>query len=712
MSKTKPQKYRAQDIQVLEGLDPVRKRPGMYTDTASPDHLAREVIDNSVDEALAGHAKRIGVTLHEDGALSVEDDGRGMPVDKHPKHRKSGVELILSTLHAGAKFGGGQYEFSGGLHGVGVSVVNALSSALEVEIRRDGIVYHIGFEHGEKTNDLSKVDKCAKKETGTWLRFLPEPKYFDTSKFDVRRLKELLRAKAVLCPGLRVEWRDEKKQDETVWEYSDGFADYLADHCPKGAATILKDAWILHHRFEKDDAKLDCAMQWIPGGVDLCAESYVNLVPTAQGGTHVNGLRAGALEAVREYCEFRKLAPKTLKIGAEDVFAHCAWLLSVQMSSPQFTGQTKEKLSSAECAPMITGVVRNEFSAWLHKHTEEGDQLAKMIIQTAADRRAQSRSVARKRPASGAVLPGKLSDCSGSDVERSELFLVEGDSAGGSAKQARDRRYQAILPLRGKILNTWESSAKEAMQSNEISDIAAAIGVAPGEPLDNDKLRYGRVCILADADPDGLHIATLLCALFLRHFPQLIEQGRVYVAMPPLFRIEQGGEIHYAQDEAERDAKLRQLKGRAKPNVQRFKGLGEMNPQQLRETTMLPTSRRLVRLNIDGGSEDKLFDRLLKRAMASERGVWLEKHGNEAELAQRRMLPEENQQILASIKTRPTKSKSAPAKAKPAAAKTPPKAKLALRKPIAKGKKPASSKSKKAAPAKTKKPAAKQRRLV
>ncbi len=624
--------YNADAIEVLSGLDPVRRRPGMYTDTSRPNHLAQEVIDNSVDEALAGHANKVEVVLHHDGSLSVTDNGRGMPVDVHSEEGVPGVELILTRLHAGGKFSSKNYQFSGGLHGVGVSVVNALSLTLDVEIRRDGQVYHIGFENGEKTQSLKAVDTCGKRNTGTRVRFRPDPGYFDSPKFSLSRLRHLLRAKAVLCSGLEVTFLDEASGDKQEWLYENGLPDYLASSAD-GFETLPASPFS-GSMAAKTEA-VDWAVHWLPEGGEPVAESYVNLIPTAQGGTHVNGLRTGLLEGLREFCEFRNLLPRGIKLAPDDIWAHCAYVLSVKMQEPQFSGQTKERLSSRECAAFVSGVVKDAFSLWLNQHTQDAERLAELVIGQAQSRLRAAKKVARKKVTSGPALPGKLADCSGADTARSELFLVEGDSAGGSAKQARDREFQAIMPLRGKILNTWEVDSAEILASQEVHDIAVAIGVDPGS--DNlDGLRYGRICVLADADSDGAHIATLLCALFLKHFRPLVAKGHVYIAMPPLYRIDVGKEVFYALDEAEKQGVLDRIeaeKKRGKVQVTRFKGLGEMNPLQLRETTMAPDTRRLVRLTLDDDqATDECLDMMLARKRAADRKAWLESKGNLAEV--------------------------------------------------------------------------------
>ncbi|MCF6336523.1 MAG: DNA topoisomerase IV subunit B [Gammaproteobacteria bacterium] len=625
-------KYDAASIEVLSGLEPVRKRPGMYTQTERPNHLAQEVIDNSVDEAIAGHASTIDVILSKDGSLQVSDDGRGMPVDIHPNEGIPGVEVILTKLHAGGKFSNKNYEFSGGLHGVGVSVVNALSKHLEVWVRRGGKEYNISFADGNKVSDLEEVGTVGKRNTGTTLQFWPDPRFFDSNKFSVPRLKHVLRAKAVLCPGLKVSFYEEKTDETSEWCYEDGLRDYLMDEL-QGQPTLPEDPFM--GSFAGNAEAADWAVLWLPEGGESVSESYVNLVPTAQGGTHVNGLRTGLTEAMREFCEFRNLLPRGVKLAPDDVWDKVSYILSVKMADPAFSGQTKERLSSRECAPFISGVVKDSFSLWLNQHTEQGEAIAELAIANAQSRLRAGKKVVRKKITQGPALPGKLADCSSSDPAQSELFLVEGDSAGGSAKQARDKEFQAIMPLRGKILNTWEVDASEVLGSQEVHDIAVAIGVDPGSDK-LDGLRYRKICVLADADSDGAHIATLLCALFLRHFHPLVQAGNVYIAMPPLYRIDVGKEVYYALDDAEKQGVLDRIaaeKTRGKVNVQRFKGLGEMNPKQLRETTLAPDTRRLVQLTIEPGDDThQMMDMLLAKKRASDRKAWLETKGDLAEV--------------------------------------------------------------------------------
>jgi topoisomerase-4 subunit B len=658
--------YNAASLEVLKGLDPVKRRPGMYTDTQRPNHLAQEVIDNSVDEAIAGFANRIEVTLHEDGSLEVSDNGRGMPTDIHPEEKISGVEVILLKLHAGAKFSNKDYRFSGGLHGVGVSVVNALSESLSVEIRRGGKKYQISFADGFKTADLEVVGSVGQRNTGTTIRFWPNPTYFDTVKYSLRRLRHVLRAKAVLCPKLTVVFKDRIKNETDSWYYEDGLRDYLSSSL-EGLSLIPEVPFV--GELEAEEEAVTWAVTWQPESNETITESYVNLIPTAQGGTHVNGFRSGLLASLREFCEFRKLLPRGLKLTADDIWERCSYILSVKMSDPQFSGQTKERLSSRQCAAMVSGAIKDAFSLWLNHNTEVGEQLAEMAMENARRRLKASKKVVRKKITSGPALPGKLADCVSQDPAATELFLVEGDSAGGSAKQARDRQTQAVMPLRGKILNTWEVESQAVLSSKEIHDIAVAIGVDPGSD-DLSGLRYHKICILADADSDGLHIATLLCALFLQHFKPLVANGHIHVAMPPLYRIDVAKKVFYALDDEEKSAILKRVAktSKAKANVQRFKGLGEMNPLQLRETTMAADTRRLVRLQlssneaaetvadteaeadacteagaegdtearaeaeVEAGAEAKaVMDMLLAKKRSADRRQWLEMEGDRAE---------------------------------------------------------------------------------
>jgi len=624
-------RYNAADIEVLSGLDPVKRRPGMYTDTSRPNHLAQEVIDNAVDEALAGHARTIEVSLYKDGSCEVSDDGRGMPVDIHPEEKIPGVELILTRLHAGGKFSNKNYTFSGGLHGVGVSVVNALSTLVEVHIKRDGAEHRITFRNGDRATPLEVVGSVGKKNTGTRVRFWPDPRYFDSPRINARALRHLLRAKAVLCPGLTVTLFDEATGERDTWRYEDGLRDYLKGEL---AGRELLPPELFSGSLKKETEAVDWAAAWIPEG-ELVQESYVNLIPTAQHGTHVNGLRTGLTDALREFCDFRNLLPRGVKLAPEDVWDRVAFVLSLKMTDPQFSGQTKERLSSRQAAGFIEGAAHDAFSLWLNQNVELGERIAQLAIERASARLKTEKQVVRKKVTQGPALPGKLADCISQDLSRTELFLVEGDSAGGSAKQARDKDFQAILPLRGKILNTWEVSSNSVLASQEVHDLAVAIGCDPGKD-DLTGLRYGKIIILADADSDGLHIATLLSALFLRHFPALVAAGHVFVAMPPLFRVDVGKQVFYALDEEEKRMLLEKIareKIKGQVNVTRFKGLGEMNPQQLRESAIHPDTRRLVQLTVDDGAQtEALMDMLLAKKRASDRKSWLEAKGDLASL--------------------------------------------------------------------------------
>jgi topoisomerase-4 subunit B len=624
--------YDASAIEVLTGLEPVRKRPGMYTSTDRPNHLAQEVVDNSVDEAIAGHATRIDVVLYKDGSLSVTDNGRGMPVDRHKGEGVSGVEVILTRLHAGGKFSNKNYSFSGGLHGVGVSVVNALSRKLEVYVRRGGKEYRMSFADGQKTSELKP--RGAAKGTGTTVHFWPDEKFFDSPKFNVPRLKHVLRAKAVLCPGLKINFQDEsdKKNDEQ-WYYEDGLKDYLLTELGK-IELIPEEPFV--GQFKSDEGEVNWAIVWAPDADPQILESYVNLIPTSQDGTHVNGFRQGLTDALRDFCEFRNLLPRGVKLAPEDVWGSTSYVLSVKLRDPQFSGQTKERLTSRDAATLVGGVTKDAFAVWLAQHVVDAERIANIAIESAQERMRVAKRVERKKVGTGPALPGKLADCLSTDLGMTELFLVEGDSAGGSAKQARNKEFQAIMPLRGKILNTWEVDPAHVLGSQEVHDIAVALGVDPGTAK-LDGLRYGKVCILADADSDGAHIATLLCALFVKHFKTLVAAGHVYVAMPPLFRIDVGQQVHYALDEEEKKATLERIQKenpRARPTITRFKGLGEMNPLQLRETVMDPNTRRLVQLEVrTGDNTNRVMDMMLAKKRAADRKDWLEKNGNKAEVA-------------------------------------------------------------------------------
>ena len=620
--------YDASSIEVLTGLEPVKKRPGMYTETERPNHLIHEVMDNSVDEAVSGYATQINVVLHPDGSVSVEDNGRGIPVDIHPKEGVTALEVILTKLHAGGKFSNDSYQFSGGLHGVGVSVVNALSSSFEVWIKRDGKHYYMAFSSSIKTGNLEVIGEVGKRNTGTLIKFTPNTKYFDSVKFSISQLRHNLRSKAVLCPGLEVNFDNQMDNTKDKWLYQDGIKDYLQATLD-GLDCLPSTPFVASFKSKED--QLDCALTWTENNANVTTESYVNLIPTIGGGTHVNGLRSGLTDALKEFCEFRKLIPKNIKLTPDDVWQKIAFVLSIKILDPQFSGQTKERLSSRECASFVSGVVKDSFSLWLNQHTDIAEKIAELAILNAQSRLKSSKKVVRKKIVSGPALPGKLSDCISSDLDQTEVFLVEGDSAGGSAKQARDKEYQAILPLRGKILNTWEVDSAQVLESNEIHDISVAIGLEP-DSNDLSGLRYGKICILADADSDGAHIATLICALFVKHFPKLVKEGHIYIAMPPLYRIDAGKQVFYALDNKEKNAiekKLIKENKRQKIQVQRFKGLGEMNPKQLRETTMQPDTRRLIQLTLNNPLQvNQKMDMLLSKKRAPDRKSWLETKGN------------------------------------------------------------------------------------
>ena len=625
--------YDSKAIEVLSGLDPVKKRPGMYTDTSCPNHLIQEVLDNSGDEALSGHCKRIKVNLYKDNSVEVSDNGRGMPVDVHPEHKLTGVELIMCKLHAGAKFSGEDYGFSGGLHGVGVSVVNALSTKLNVKIKRDSKEYEINFSAGDKDNDLKSIGDVGATNSGTTIRFYPDKQYFETLEINKKSLKHLLKAKAVLCPGLQIDYFDEKKNERIKWIFDEGLSDYLDEF--SGCNEKLLDETIILSK-TSDDQALDVAVNWTEeASNNLLKETYVNLIPTALGGSHLNGFKSGLLEAIKEFCDYRNLIPKGIKINSDDILANCIFVISSKLKNPQFAGQTKERLDSKDHMSFVSSSTKDSLSIWLNQHTEEGEKIADLAIAAAQKRIKSSTKVDRKKTFKGPALPGKLSDCNCDNIEESELFLVEGDSAGGSAKQARDRRFQAIMPLRGKILNTWDLESADIIKSQEIKDLATAIGSLPGD-TDISNLRYGKICILADADSDGLHIATLLCALFLRHYKNLVTSGKIFVSMPPLYRIDAAKEVFYALDENEKESIVKKIKkqnSKIKIDIQRFKGLGEMNPSQLRETVMKPESRRLVQLTLSSSDNaNSVFDLLLSKKRAPDRKEWLEKKGNLAEI--------------------------------------------------------------------------------
>ena len=624
--------YTSQNLEVLTGLDPVRRRAGMYTDTQRPNHLAQEVIDNSVDEALAGFAKNITVILHADNSLSVEDDGRGMPTDIHPEFNQSGIEIILTKLHAGGKFSTDNYQVSGGLHGVGISVVNALSHKVAVTVWRNGEEFRMDFADGEPVAPLAVAPSSNKKKRGTKVQFWVNEKYFDSPKFSIKQLKHHLKAKAVLSAGLTITFINEIDGETDVWQFDNGLSQYLTEQLADNI-TLPELPYVFDYTAKQGErAGLNFAICWNGEGGQTVQESYVNLIPTIQGGTHVNGLRTGITEALREFCELHNLLPRNVKITADDVWDGVNYILSLKFSEPQFSGQTKERLSSREAVAVVQNFAKDGFSLWLNQNTEIAKQIAEIAISKAGSRLKTAKKVERKKITQGPALPGKLADCRGDLRDGAELFLVEGDSAGGSAKQARDRHFQAIMPLRGKILNSWEVSHDTVLASEEIHNIAIAIGVDPNSD-DLSELRYDKICILADADSDGLHIATLLCALFVKHFSAVVEAGHLFVAMPPLYRIDIGKDVEYALDNDELEAILKKVPKNKKAQITRFKGLGEMSAEQLRETTMNPDTRRFVQLDLDDPSiTDSIMDMLLAKKRAGDRKVWLEQKGDLADI--------------------------------------------------------------------------------
>ncbi len=620
--------YTAQSIEVLEGLDPVKKRPGMYTRTESPHHTACELIDNAADEAMNDYANEIIVTMHNDGSLSCQDNGRGMPVGIHPEHGITGIELILTRLHSGAKFSNKDYAFSGGLHGVGVSVVNALAKCLDVEVKLGGQKHHIKFSGGEVTSPLQVIGNVRSRDTGTLVKYLPDPQYFDEAAFQESELIKVLQSKAILCPGLTTVLRIEGTQAdaeprEHQWRYETGIATYLNDEV--GSDTILP-LKLITRKFESDMI-VEWALTWETNPhFTTLQESFVNVIRTPQGGTHENGFRAGILEAVKDFCELHQVLPRGIKLKVEDVCSQLHFVLSMKMPDPQFVGQTKERLSSRAASQFALSHARDAMSLWLNQNLNEANQLVVLFVEKAQARLRKAKTVTRAKPHQSIALPGKLVDCVEEDINYSELFLVEGDSAGGSARQARDKKTQAVMPLKGKVLNTWEVASEQVLASQSVHDIAVAVGVDPGSE-DISSLRYGKICILADADSDGAHIASLLCALFVRHFPELVRRGHIFIAMPPLYRIEFGKQVLYALDESEKDAHIKKIEaeGSKTINVIRFKGLGEMNAKQLRDTAMNPQTRRLVQLLMEDPSESiEKMDMLLAKKRAKDRKSWLE----------------------------------------------------------------------------------------
>ena len=650
--------YDESSFRVLKGLEPVRERPGMYTRTDSPAHIIQEVIDNAADEALAGSAKLIAVTVHRDGAVSVADDGRGIPVGLHPEEGVPVVVLAFTRLHAGGKFdkrvGNSAYAFSGGLHGVGVAVTNALSQRIEVEIKRDGKVHQIVFANGgERIGPLEVVGECGKRNTGTTVKVWPDAKYFDAPRIPSAELVRLLRSKAVLLPGVEVRLDVEQadgSSTRTQWHYPGGLEQYLGEQAGDSEPVAPLFTGEKYADSEDESFAIGEGAAWVFGWFDpaIPSESYVNLIPTVAGGTHEAGLRAGVFDAVKSFIEHHALLPRGLKLQQDDVCNRMSYVLSARLLDPQFQGQVKEKLNSREAVKLVAGMVRDPFEIWLNNHVEAGRAIAELAIRAATARQKSAKKVEKKKSSGVAVLPGKLSDCESEDIDENELFLVEGDSAGGSAKMARNKETQAILPLRGKVQNSWEIGAERLYANNEIHDIAVALGVeahSAGDAPDLSGLRYGKIIIMSDADVDGAHIQTLLLTLFFRHFPHLIEGGHIYVAQPPLYRIDvpaQGKKRParrlYALDEGELTATRDRLAQEGfKPEaieIGRFKGLGEMNPDQLRETTMDPATRRVLPVHVRAGMlEDtqRMFTLLMGKGEASGRRAWMEEKGDSVE---------------------------------------------------------------------------------
>ena len=613
--------YTASDIEILKGIEPVQKRPGMYTDTSTPNHLLQEVIDNCVDESIAGFCNNIDISVNKDGSFTVKDDGRGMPVDIHPEYKKSGVEVIMTNLHSGAKFSNKNYKYSGGLHGVGVSVVSALSETLTVNVERadDPDVYEIVFKNGLISKKLTKVSKTQKKSHGTTITFKPNSTYFDNDAIDMNRLHKLLEAKSILKPGLKIKIFDLKyRKEEKVYCHSGSLDTYLKNS--------LKDIDLLPKQpilveLDTDQFELTSTLCWHQDSNETIQDSYVNLIPTSDGGTHVNSLKSAVTDSIREFMTSHKLTPKNTKIIPDDIWKNTSYLLSIKISDPQFIGQTKNKLQSTSIGSKLTTQLKDRLELWLNNHSEISNAQMRSSI-APKKTKATTKSI---------ILPSRLSDCSSKDASANELFLVEGDSAGGSAKQARDRNFQAILPLRGKILNTWEVSSTKILESKEVQDISTSIGVKPGES-DLSKLRYEKICILADADSDGLHIATLLIALFVKHFPDLVLNEHIYVSLPPLYRLDFKNSVLYAISDEHMTEVLKQNKIKSsdpKLSITRFKGLGEMNPSQLRDTTLNPSSRKLLLLSLENKAKDmKLLNMMLSKKTSIDRKLWLEKKGN------------------------------------------------------------------------------------
>jgi len=629
-------KYTSSDIEVLKGIEPVQKRPGMYTDTTNPNHLVQELIDNSVDEAISGFCNEIIITVHKDNSISVEDNGRGMPVDPHPEHKVSGVEVIMTNLHSGAKFSEKNYKFSGGLHGVGVSIVNALSEFLNITVYRsnDSNEYAMSFANGNIKRKLTKKRKTIKKKQGTIITFKANTKYFDNQDLDIKELTHLIKAKSILQSKLKMILIDDRYGTGKTEFYHEGtLSDYLISNISNDEIFLPQNTYF--GAIETDIYSIDWSCAWLENSSNQIQESYVNLIPTNLGGTHVNSFRSALIDAMREFCERKNLLPKNLKISPEDLWKNITYTISLKMSNPQFSGQTKGKLQSNSISTALTSKLKESFEIWLNRHSESGVKIAEIIIKNAQARILSSDNGLKKTSSKSILLPSRLSDCSLKDSRVTELFLVEGDSAGGSAKQARDRSFQAILPLRGKILNTWELTSSKILESKEVKDISVSIGVVPGSD-DLSRLRYGKICILADADSDGLHIATLLTALFLKHFKPLIDAGHIFIAKPPLYRIDFKKETFYVVDDKERDVLLKKLKVK-KDNqslhITRFKGLGEMNPSQLRETTLSKKTRRLIELTLSNKKKDyDLMNMLLNKKNSADRKIWLEKKGDLAQI--------------------------------------------------------------------------------
>ena len=651
--------YSESSIKVLKGLEPVKERPGMYTRTDSPTHICQEAIDNAADEALGGFASRIDVEIHEDGSLSVSDNGRGIPVGLHPEENVPVVELVFTRLHAGGKFnktsGDGAYAFSGGLHGVGVSVTNALSRRLEVAVRREGREYSIAFAGGDVVEPLAETGKCPAKDSGTTLRIWPDARYFESPNYDIAEIERLLRAKAVLLPGVTVTLTRRRNglPETQTWHYPDGLEGYLKTLLDEQEnilplLTLQNHVSGSYHGDFADGEGVSCALTWLEEG-RITTESYVNLIPTPAGGTHEAGLKQALFNAVSNFITHHNLLPRGVKIQSDDVFNRVAFVLSVRMLDPQFQGQTKDKLTNRDALKLVAALAGDPVELWLNQNLEAGKKIAELAIKQAQERMRSVKKIEKRKGSGISVLPGKLTDCESEDIRENELFLVEGDSAGGSAKLARDRNTQAILPLRGKVLNSFEVHRDQLFANTEIHDISVAIGVDPhgeGDSPDLSGLRYGKIAILSDADVDGSHIQVLLLTLFYRHFPELIRRGHIYVAQPPLFRVDvaaQGKKKNarkfYALDQAELEGILEKLRKEGlretQYSISRFKGLGEMNPDQLKDTTMHPDTRRLLRVHIPEHSSEpthNVFVKLMGKGESAQRRSWMEAEGDKAEL--------------------------------------------------------------------------------